>query len=57
MNLLKTIDLANKYGVTVQTIYLWMKKGLPYTTLPTGQHRFNEKDVESWVNNEDKAGD
>jgi predicted site-specific integrase-resolvase len=48
MNNIKSNELCTKYGVTMQTIYLWIKAGMPYERLSSGQYRFDIEAVEEW---------
>jgi len=46
--LLTINELAEYYSVSRQTIWRWLKDGLPYRELPSGHKRFKLEDVATW---------
>ena len=47
---LSTKDLMELYGVTIGTIYNWLRKGLPHIKIEiSGQYRFNADEVKEWL--------
>lgn len=54
---LKSEDIAKIFNVSLQTVRNWFeKKGLPGIKL-AGVLRFNEEDVEEWINKQNKRKD
>ncbi len=45
-------EVAKKYGVSRQAVYLWMSRGMPYETKFLGIRSYrvmDEKKVDEWV--------
>jgi excisionase family DNA binding protein len=49
--LLTARELADNFGVSIETILRWTRRGeLPAIKLPGGAIRFRESDLEAWLN-------
>lgn len=44
----KSSEVCKKFGITLQTLYAWIKIGMPHKKLATGQYRFVMQEVEQW---------
>lgn len=44
----KSSEVCKRFGITQQTLYLWIKKGMPHKRLITGQYRFDIEEIEKW---------
>jgi excisionase family DNA binding protein len=47
--LLTVKELGDYYGVTRDTIYKWMQKGMPYQITPSNTRRFTIETIEQWI--------
>lgn len=56
MNYITTKELAEKYGVTVQTVSLWRLKGLPHFNFSSRNNLYDPQLVDEWFKNFKKVG-
>lgn len=47
-------QIAAHFNVGRQTIYKWIKLGMPYTTMVSGRKRFDLEKVMTWIENLEK---
>lgn len=47
--IITTRAIAKELDVTTQTIYRWIKKGMPFIQLANGRRGYRMKDINEWM--------